>query len=123
MATTPAVTAAGGSPPPAQPPIPTPPMPVVAPDAVAAGLQSISISLQRRGYLTTEWWTTVVGGALTLMLAYVRPGDTAAPQTAAIIAPVVLAVAYSISRTMHKSALADVLQAALPQTGASTNRP
>lgn len=88
-------------------------------DPVQAGLQSISASLQRRGYLTTEWWTTVVGGGLTVLLSYVHPGDAAAPQTAAIIAPALIAVVYSVSRTMHKSALADVLQAALP--GASSD--
>jgi hypothetical protein len=119
MATTSVGTDAGGATPPAQTQIP-PVTPAVAPDAVAAGLQSISTQLQRRGYLTTEWWTIVIGTAVTLLLAYLRPGDTAAPQTAAIVAPAVLAAAYSVSRTMHKSALADVLQAALPQVNAST---
>lgn len=94
------------------------PAPTAVTDPLQAGLMSISASLDRRGYLTTEWWTTVAGTAITMLLAYVRPGDSAAPQTAAIIAPALISMVYMVSRTAHKSALADVLQAAMPDAAA-----
>jgi len=102
--------------PPAAPQTP-PPQPIGSSpvtDTVQAGLQSISTSLQRRGYLTTEWWTTIVGAGLTVVLSFLHPGGSAAAQTASILAPAVIAMVYTVSRTAHKSALADVLQAAVP---------
>jgi len=88
--------------------------PLTLNDPVQAGLVAISQGLQRRGYLTTEWWTTVIGAALSVVLSYVHVSSSASAQTASILAPALLAAAYAVARTSQKSALSDVLQAALP---------
>lgn len=80
---------------------------------MVATVGAISDALCRRGYLTTEWWTTVVASLLTLSLSYVGvPGPTAA-KVVVIAAPVVIAAVYAAARTMHKSALASLLVRAL----------
>jgi hypothetical protein len=82
-------------------------------------LGSISGALVPRGYLTTEWWTTILGGALSAVLALVHVGGTAATHVAAVIAPAVLAALYAITRTMHKSQLASLLSDVFPQAVAA----
>jgi hypothetical protein len=84
-------------------------------DVVDAVLESISKSLVPRGYLTTEWWTTITGGALSAVLALVHVGGSTATHVAAVVAPTVLAALYAITRTIHKSALASVLGDVFPQ--------
>lgn len=84
-------------------------------DVLQAALTGISDSLARRGYLTTEWWTTVIGGALSAVLALVHVGGSSATHVVAVAAPAVLAALYAITRTVHKSALASALGAVLPQ--------
>lgn len=84
-------------------------------DVVQAALAAVSKSLTRRGYLTTEWWTTIIGGALSAVLALVHVKGSSAAQVVAIAAPAVLAALYAIVRTMHKSSLASALGDAFPQ--------
>jgi len=80
----------------------------------------VSDSLVRRGYLTTEWWTTVIGGALSAILAVVHINASSATHVVAVAAPALLAGLYAITRTMHKSALASALADVLPQAGDGT---
>jgi hypothetical protein len=87
-------------------------------DVTGAVLGSISGALVPRGYLTTEWWTTILGGALSAVLALVHVGGTTATHVAAVIAPAVLAALYAITRTMHKSQLASLLSDVFPQAAA-----
>jgi hypothetical protein len=78
-------------------------------------LTQISKSLIPRGYLTTEWWTTIIGGAVSAVLALVHVSGSNATHVAAVVAPAVLAALYAITRTMHKSALASLLGDVFPQ--------
>jgi hypothetical protein len=83
-------------------------------DVAIAG--AVSATLTRRGYLTTEWWTTVLGAALSTVLALIGIHGAAAAQAIAIGAPVLLAATYAVSRSMHKSHLAELVADALPQS-------
>jgi hypothetical protein len=86
---------------------------------VQAVLKDVSSSLLRRGYLTTEWWTTVIGGALSTLLALVHINASSATHVVAVAAPAVLAGLYALTRTMHKTALASALSDAFPQAAAA----
>jgi hypothetical protein len=88
-------------------------------DPVDAALAAASNSLARRGYLTTEWWTTIIGGALSAVLALVHVSGSNATHVAAVAAPALLAGLYAFTRTMHKSALATALGAVFPQAAAA----
>jgi hypothetical protein len=76
---------------------------------VVAAVEAISNALCRRGYLTTEWWTTIVGAALTVALTYVGMPGPAVAKVVVVAAPVVVAAVYAVARTIHKSALAGLL--------------
>lgn len=89
-------------------------------DGGQAVLQAVSDSLVRRGYLTTEWWTTILGGALSAVLALVHIKASSATHVVAVVAPAALAALYSVTRTLHKSALASALATVFPQAAAST---
>ncbi|MBV9311800.1 MAG: hypothetical protein JOZ73_13290 [Solirubrobacterales bacterium] len=82
----------------------------------------MSSSLLPRGYLTTEWWTTIVAGALSAVLALVHVSGSSATHIVAVATPALLAAVYAIVRTMHKSALAATLRDAFPQAGATTQQ-
>lgn len=75
----------------------------------------MSDSLVRRGYLTTEWWTTVIGGALSAILAVVHINASSATHVAAVAAPALLAALYATTRTTQKSALASAIATVIPQ--------
>ncbi len=92
-------------------------------DVGQAVLQEVSESLVRRGYLTTEWWTTVVGGAVSAILALVHINASSATHVVAVAAPAVLAGLYAVTRTMHKSALAAALADVFPQAAGGTSPP
>ena len=92
-------------------------------DVAQAALQAVSDSLVPRGYLTTEWWTTIVGGALSAVLAVVPISASSATHVVAVLAPALLAALYAIARTMHKSALASVLRDLFPQAAAASAPP
>jgi hypothetical protein len=99
------------------------PAPGVPEDPRQVVLDALSGALQRRGYLTTEWWTTVAAGLLSAVLALVGLAGPAAAQITGILAPVLVAGLYAVVRTMHKSALAEVLSAALPHLRQHRRRP
>jgi hypothetical protein len=100
--------------------VPADPPPAAGdPDAVQAALKALSDSLSRRGYLTTEWWTTVLGGALSAVLALVHISASSATHVVAVVTPALLAALYAITRTLHKSALASLLGDAFPQATAA----
>jgi hypothetical protein len=86
-------------------------------DPVQAALQAASRSLVRRGYFTTEWWTTIIGGALSAALALMHIKASSATHVVAVAAPAILAAIYAVTRTMHKSALASALADVFPQAG------
>lgn len=88
-------------------------------DPLQAVLADVSNSLVARGRLTTEWWTTLIGGALSAVLALVHVHGSTGTQIVAIAAPALLAGVYAIVRTMHKSALASTLRDVFPQAAAS----
>jgi hypothetical protein len=92
-------------------------------DVAQATLQAVSDSLVPRGYLTTEWWTTIVGGALSAVLAVVHINASSATHVVAVVAPALLAALYAISRTVHKSALASLLRDLFPQAAAASAPP
>jgi hypothetical protein len=92
-------------------------------DVAQAAFQAVSDSLLPRGYLTTEWWTTIVGGALSAVLAVVHISASSATHVVAVLAPALLAALYAITRTMHKSALASVLRDVFPQAAAASTPP
>jgi hypothetical protein len=93
------------------------------PDVVQAAIQAVSDSLVPRGYLTTEWWTTIVGGALSAVLAVIHISASSATHVVAVVAPALLAGLYAITRTMHKSALASLLRDLFPQAAAAAAVP
>ena len=115
---------------PAPPADSTPASPADRTPATSAGrtilddvLKAVSQSVERRGYLTTEFWTTLFGGALSVILAFVHVSASTAAQVAAVAAPALLAGTYAAVRTMHKSALASLLGDLFPQDSESpTNR-
>ncbi len=78
-------------------------------------LQDIASAASRRGYLTTEWWTTVLAAVLSTVLGLVGLHGPAAAQAAGILAPVLVAAVYAFARTRHKSALAQLAALAFPQ--------
>ena len=78
-------------------------------------MQVIASAVGRRGYLTTEWWTTVLAAVLSAVLGLVGLHGPAAAQAAAILAPVLVAAVYAFVRTQHKSALARLAALAVPQ--------
>jgi hypothetical protein len=92
-------------------------------DAVQSALQAVSDSLVPRGYLTTEWWTTIVGGALSAVLAVVHISASSATHVVAVVAPALLAALYAVARTMHKSALAALFRELFPQATAAIAAP
>lgn len=75
----------------------------------------ISNAVTRPGPLTTEWWSVIMAGAVSSVLAAIGLPGSSAAQVAGIVAPVVLALVYAFVRTQHKGALADALQAVFPQ--------
>lgn len=84
-----------------------------------AALNAMSTTLQRRGYLTTEWWTTVAAAGLSLLLAIVGVNGPVAFQITAVLAPVLVASIYAVVRTVHKSAMAKLLASDLLPASAS----
>jgi hypothetical protein len=106
-------------------PTPAPPGPVAAGPATQLTppnpqldpvLAAMSQTLQRRGYLTTEWWTAMVGAALSGLLAVVGVQGPAVAQVAGVLAPVAISAVYTVVRTKHKSALASTLVSAFPES-------
>ena len=92
-------------------------------DPALAALSSISDALAHKGWLTTEWWTTVIGGGASAALAFVGVGGSTATQIVSVVAPALLAAIYAMVRTRHKSAMAAVLQGAFPQALAGSAGP
>jgi hypothetical protein len=88
-------------------------------DAAQAALNEVAKTLGRRGFFTTEWWTTIIGGALSAVLALVHVKGSGAEQAVAVLSPAVLAGLYAVTRTMHKSALAGALSDVFPQASQS----
>ena len=84
-------------------------------DPAQAVLDDVSKSLVRRGYFTTEWWTTIIGGGLSAVLALVHVSGSSATQVVAVAAPALLAGLYAITRTMHKTAIARSVSDLFPQ--------
>jgi hypothetical protein len=78
-------------------------------------LADVTDSLSRRGFFTSEWWTTVIGGALSAVLALLHVSSSSATHVAAVVAPAVLAGLYAVVRTVHKSQLAGALSDIFPQ--------
>jgi hypothetical protein len=85
-------------------------------------LNDVSQSLLRRGYLTTEWWTTIIGGALSTILALIHVKASSATHVVAVVSPSLLAALYAITRTMHKSALASALGDVFPQAAQASSQ-
>ena len=78
-------------------------------------LAQVANTAARPGVLTTEWWSVILAGAISSVMAIVGlPGGTAT-QVAGIVAPIVLALVYAFVRSQTKGALADALQAVFPQ--------
>src|SRR5262249_29954758 len=75
-------------------------------------------TVSRPGPLTTEWWTVLIAGAVSSVLAVVGLPGSAASQVAGIVAPIVIALVYAFTRSRTKGALADALKAIFPQAGA-----
>lgn len=75
----------------------------------------IANTINRPGPLTTEWWSVLIAGALSTVLAVIGLPGSAATQVAAIIAPIALALVYAYVRSRTKGALADALTAIFPQ--------
>lgn len=97
--------------------IPVPPREKVTPTSAAQNpvVAQISNTVTRPGPLTSEWWTIVIAGAASTVLALTGlPGSDVA-QVAGIVAPIVLALIYALVRLRTKGALAEVLQAVFPQ--------
>jgi hypothetical protein len=69
----------------------------------------------RPGALTTEWWTVVIAGAVSTVLAATGIPGSQATQLAGIIAPIALALTYVLVRSKTKGALAELLHAVFPQ--------
>lgn len=101
---------------------PSPPDTLGEADPVQSALQAISNSLLRRGYLTTEWWTTILGGALSAVLALLHIKASSATHVVAVVVPALLAALYAVTRTVHKAALASVLDEVFPQAVAGAQR-
>jgi hypothetical protein len=88
-----------------------------AENAKNASLANMANTAARPGALTTEWWTVLIAGAASYVLAKIGlPGPTAA-QVAGIAAPILLALVYAYVRARTKGALADALKAIFPQAG------
>jgi hypothetical protein len=87
----------------------------VAKSTSAAAVAQVASTVARPGPLTTEWWSVLVAGAASSILAAIGLPGSAAAQVAAIVAPVVLALVYAFVRTQTKGALADALAAIFPQ--------
>jgi hypothetical protein len=79
----------------------------------------ITNAVTKPGALTTEWWSVIIAGAVSSVLAAVGVPGSSAAQVAGIVAPVVLALVYAFVRTQHKGTLADALQAVFPQARAA----
>jgi len=75
----------------------------------------ISNTVTRPGALTTEWWTVVIAGAVSTVLAVTGLPGSEAAQVAGIVAPILLALIYVFVRSRTKGALAEVLKAVFPQ--------
>jgi hypothetical protein len=86
----------------------------------SAALAQISNTAARPGPLTTEWWTVLIAGAVSSVLALVGVPGSAAAQVAGIVAPIAIALVYAFVRAHTKDALADALKAIFPQAGTST---
>jgi hypothetical protein len=100
----------------------TPSGPADSGDVAQELLAAVSKQLLRRGYFTTEWWTTIIGGALSTVLALVHVKGSSATHVVAVVAPALLAGLYAITRTMHKSALATTLTELFPQATQSAGQ-
>ena len=84
-----------------------------------AAIAAIANTVARPGPLTTEWWTMLLGGGVSALLAQVHlPGGTAA-QVSAIAAPVIVSLVYAFVRSHTKGALADILKELFPQAAAN----
>jgi hypothetical protein len=88
-------------------------------DVTQQVVTDVAESLSRRGFFTSEWWTTVIGGALSAVLALLHVSSSSATHVAAVVAPAVLAGLYAIVRTVHKSQLASALAGIFPQAAQS----
>src|ERR1700722_9753932 len=83
-----------------------------------SALAQVANTAARPGVLTTEWWTLVVAGIASSVIGAVGVSSNTATQIAAVIAPVAVGVIYAFTRAHTKGILADVLEAAFPQSGA-----
>ena len=84
-------------------------------DNPTAALAQIANTAARPGPLTTEWWTVLIAGAISSILAVVGLPGSASAQVAGIVAPIAIALVYAFVRAHTKGALADALKAILPQ--------
>lgn len=80
-----------------------------------AVVDAVSASLVRRGFLTTEWFTTVIALVLTALLAWIGVGDSTATQIVSVAAPTILAAVYALVRTRQKSTLSQLVSNVFPQ--------
>jgi hypothetical protein len=85
------------------------------PDLQDAVLTAVSETLVRRGYLTTEFWTTVVGAALTSVLSVADVANPTATQIVAVATPAVLAAVYATVRSLHKSRFTGLITDLFPE--------
>lgn len=83
------------------------------PPAAEAVLDAVAVTLRRKGFFTSEWWTSIVALALTATIALVGTSNQLTVQIVAIAAPVVVAAAYAYMRSAHKSKLAQFVLNAL----------
>jgi hypothetical protein len=84
-----------------------------------AALAQMTNTAARSGPLTTEWWTVLIAGAVSSVLALVGLPGSAAAQVAGIVAPIAIALVYAFVRAQTKGALADALEAIFPQAAAT----
>jgi hypothetical protein len=83
------------------------------PPVAEAVLNAVAATLRRRGFLTSEWWTSIVALALTATIALAGTRNQLTVQIVAIAAPVVVAASYAYARSAHKSKLAQLVLNAL----------
>jgi len=97
---------------------PTTPQPSGISSSVgSAVLTAVSASLTRKGFLTSEWWTAVIGAGLSAVVALVGVQGPTGTQIVSVLAPALLAASYAVVRTIHKSKLAALLGDIFPQSG------
>jgi hypothetical protein len=88
-----------------------------------AAVAQITNTVARPGPLTTEWWTILLAGAVSSVLALVGLPGSAATQIAGVVAPIAIALVYAYVRARTKGALADALEAIFPEAGTTTPPP